>query len=722
MSASIRSHLALLVFALAVPMAGLVGYNIYRDILDAVGQAKSSLRILATTMANNTSRKLGAARDTLERLARRPRVMAVDESLCDDVLKDLHSLYPGFSNIVYTNMDGRTICSAVPPPGGRVVDVGRTEWFRKVVAERRFGIGKPHVGPITGKWVSVLSLPIWNDRQEMVGTINLPLDLNAYDPGIPEQYLPPNSRYGFIDAEGTLIWRNADPENVIGTRPDTGGARKVAEVRDGEFESIGVDGIARFYSVVPVPGTGLVSFIGVPADTIYAKAREKAAVSAAVSLLGLAAFALLTLALARRIENPVRSLAAAVRAIGAGDAGVRARPSGPAELRDMATEFNAMVDARLRSDAMFREITESMREAFWIVTPDWRTVKYISPAYESIWGEPAAKLYENGLHWLEAVPEAHRAALQAAMPAPEQLGHCEVVQFPDYPIRRPDGTERWISARAYPVRDAQGAVIHFAGIAEDITERKLAQSELERHRGHLEELVRERTAAVEQALREQEAFSYSVSHDLRAPLRAINGFAEILLESEAAALSEEGKRLLDRVARNASRMGNLIDDILEYSRSSRQDMVARNVDLHGLAQAIADELKAGYPDAVVDIGRLPTVVGDPTMLAQVMQNLIGNALKFSAKRALPKVEVGLSEIDGERVFFVRDNGAGFEMQYAGKLFGMFQRMHDESQFPGTGVGLAIVKRLVERHGGRIWAESAPDRGAAFFFTLGPACA
>jgi PAS domain S-box-containing protein len=722
MPASIRSHLTLLVVALAVPLAALVGYNVYRDTQEAVNQAKVSLRILATIMATNTGRKIAVARETLERLAARPLVRAVDEARCDEALKDLHALNPGYSNIVYTDMQGRAVCSAVAQPGGKPVNVGQTEWHRKVVAEQRFGIGKPHIGPITGKWVTVLSLPIWNDSREMVGAIHLPLDLSAYDPGIPTQYLPPDSRYGFFGADGIMIWRNEDPEKVIGTRPNAEAARRIVEVRDGEFESLAVDGVVRFFSVVPVPEADWVAFIGVPSDSITTKAREHALVGAGISLLGLAAFVVLTLVLARRIEKPVQSLAAAVHAIGAGNAGVRARPSGPAELRDMATAFNAMVDERLRSEAMFREITESMREAFWIVTPDWRKVKYISPAYEAIWGEPVARLYENGLHWIEAVPEAHRPALQAVIPATESYDRCEVVQFPDFPIRRPDGTERWISARAYPVRNAQGAVVHFTGISEDITERKRAEAELERHRGHLEELVGTRTAALEQALREQESFSYSVSHDLRAPLRAINGFAEILLDSESAALSEEGKRLLDRIARNASRMGQLIDDILEYSRSSRREMKVEEIDLRGMAQNLAEELQIGYPDAVVEIGPLPRLRGDPTMLTQVLQNLIGNALKFSARREKPTVEVGSRETNGEWVIYVRDNGAGFDMQYAGKLFGMFQRMHHESQFPGTGVGLAIVKRLVERHGGSVWAESLPDQGATFFFSLGKAAA
>ncbi len=719
MPASIRSHLTVLVVALALPLSALVGYNIYRDTLDAVDQAKSSLRILATTMATNTSRKVDAARETLQRLAQRPLVRAVDETRCDAVLKDLHTLNPGFSNIVYTNLQGRAICSALPQPGGRPVNVSDTAWFRKVMAQKRFTVGPPHIGPITGKWVSVLSLPVLDDQGKMVGTINTPLDLNAFDPGIPDQLLPPDSRYGLFDADGVMLWRNADPEKVIGTRPNAEAARRIAEVRDGEFESLAVDGVVRFFSVVPVADTGWVAFVGVPAPTIYAKAKEKALIGSVVSLAALVAMVLLMLALARRIGRPIQSLADAVHAVGAGDVQVRAQPSGPTELREVAAAFNAMVDARLKSEALFREVTESIREAFCIMSPDWRHARYVNPAYARIWGEPGETLYQDGMSWLKAVPEEYHAALRAAIPAPEALGECEAIQFPHFPIVRPDGALRWIAARAYPVRDAAAEVSHFAAIAEDITERKRAEDELVDHRSHLEELVAARTTALKQALDEQEAFSYSVSHDLRAPLRAINGFAAVLLQSERGALSDAGKSLLDRIARSAERMGQLIDDILEYSRSSRQEMAPRQVDLRKLAQEVAAELLPARPAVAIDIGPLPLVHGDPTMLAQVLQNLLGNALKFSANNTTPRVTVGFTNRADAQVFFVRDNGAGFDLKYASKLFGMFQRMHHESEFPGTGVGLAIVKRLIERHGGHIWAESEPGRGATFYFTLAP---
>lgn len=249
--------------------------------------------------------------------------------------------------------------------------------------------------------------------------------------------------------------------------------------------------------------------------------------------------------------------------------------------------------------------------------------------------------------------------------------------------------------------------------------RRLADAEesLQAMNESLEERVAERTQELEVANRELEAFSYSVSHDLRAPLRAINGFSQIILETDAEHISDEGKRMFDRVMRNSNRMGQLIDDILEYSRAGRSQLEKTKVDMGALAGAVAKDLAEDYPSTTVDLSPLPVVDADRAMLRQILENLIGNAYKYSAGREHPLIEIGMQRENGATVFFVRDNGVGFDMQYAGKLFGMFQRMHTDGQFPGTGVGLAIVKRLIERHGGRVWAESQHGRGSTFFFTL-----
>lgn len=284
--------------------------------------------------------------------------------------------------------------------------------------------------------------------------------------------------------------------------------------------------------------------------------------------------------------------------------------------------------------------------------------------------------------------------------------------------RRKNGDYYWESAIIQGITTERGEVMNFLAIKEDITDRVAAERKIRELQATLEKRIDERTRAMSLAVKDLESFSYSVSHDLRAPLRAITGFSQILLETEAQNLSEEGQALLDRVVINGQRMANLIDDILEYSRAGRSEPRLNELDLSRMARDIAAELSSDYPRAVVNVAELPKTKGDATMLRQVMTNLISNAMKFSCKRSDPLVEVGCREEEGKTVFFVRDNGAGFDMQYASHLFGMFQRLHSTNEFPGTGVGLAIVKRLVERHGGSIWAESLPGQGATFSFTLG----
>jgi light-regulated signal transduction histidine kinase (bacteriophytochrome) len=237
---------------------------------------------------------------------------------------------------------------------------------------------------------------------------------------------------------------------------------------------------------------------------------------------------------------------------------------------------------------------------------------------------------------------------------------------------------------------------------------------LKAHAGELEGKVRERTAALEAANRELESFSYSVSHDLRAPLRAIDGYARMLDEDYAGRLDAEAQRLIGVVRANARKMGQLIDDLLAFSRLGRQAAVSVPLDMTRLARETADELRG---ERVVHCAELPSTHGDAALLKQVWSNLIGNALKYSGKKADARVEVGAREAPGEHVYWVRDNGAGFDMRYADKLFGVFQRLHRADEFEGTGVGLAIVQRIVTRHGGRVWAEGRPGEGACFYFAL-----
>jgi PAS domain S-box-containing protein len=259
----------------------------------------------------------------------------------------------------------------------------------------------------------------------------------------------------------------------------------------------------------------------------------------------------------------------------------------------------------------------------------------------------------------------------------------------------------------------------FLSVLRDITENRRTQHELEQLNAHLEQRVSDRTAELEASNRELEAFSYSVSHDLRAPLRAVNGFAQILLDEHAEGLTDKGRHHLGTICEGAQKMGRLIDDLLAFSRLNRAPLKKQTVDTTRLVRGVLEDLlpQKDVRQVEVAMGPLPVCEADPDLLRQVWVNLLSNALKYTQKREVSRVEIGSIPGGTGTVYFVRDNGTGFEMRYVHKLFGVFQRLHRSEDYEGTGVGLAIVQRIIHRHGGRVWAEGEPNKGATFYFTL-----
>jgi PAS domain S-box-containing protein len=304
----------------------------------------------------------------------------------------------------------------------------------------------------------------------------------------------------------------------------------------------------------------------------------------------------------------------------------------------------------------------------------------------------------------------------------------------NYPlaIRNVSGDVMDVLCNASTYCDAKGQVIGVFAAARDITYRRKAEAELAKYQQHLEELVAERTtdlAAANQALssanRELETFAYSVSHDLRAPLRAIDGFSHMLQEDYGDKLDAEAQRLIRVVRDGVEKMARLIDDILAFSRTVRREMATSVIDMTALVQAILTDLAPAMSgrDIKLKVTSLPKMRGDREMMQRVWMNLLDNAIKFTARKDNALIEVGSYPEANDTVYFVKDNGAGFDMNFVGKLFGVFQRLHAPQDFPGTGAGLAIVKRIVGRHGGRVWAEGKVGEGAAFYFTVpqqGPA--
>jgi PAS domain S-box-containing protein len=292
----------------------------------------------------------------------------------------------------------------------------------------------------------------------------------------------------------------------------------------------------------------------------------------------------------------------------------------------------------------------------------------------------------------------------------------------EYRLQRPDGQVIWVSGSAAPVVDTLGRTEGWLGTVVDVTERRRHEEELRQNRdaiGALSQDLAKRAAALQSANRELESFSYSVSHDLRTPLRAIDGFTRALEEDYGPGLDQQARHYIERVRRATRRMGQIIDDLLELSRVARGDLRLETVDLTALALEVDAGLRSAHAERDVRFTAAPGLLarGDPSLLRLVLENLLGNAWKYTSRQAHARIEFGCRSDGAEPAYFVRDNGAGFDMAYADKLFGAFQRLHDPSEFPGSGIGLATVARIVARHGGRVFAEGAEGRGACFYFTL-----
>ncbi len=381
-----------------------------------------------------------------------------------------------------------------------------------------------------------------------------------------------------------------------------------------------------------------------------------------------------------------------------------------------ATAERARVEESLReSEENFRLLVEGVNDyAIFMLNPAGRIVSWNAGA-ERIYGYPANEIIGRHFLSVHVGEDIERGEPERELQIAEAEGRFE---SEGRRVRR-DGSHFWANTIMTALRDPDGRLRGFSWVTRDITERRRAEEAIRALNTELEQRVVERTAQLEAANKELEAFSYSVSHDLRAPLRSIDGFSLALLEDYADRLDEDGKDSLQRVRAASQRMAELIDDLLELSRVTRTEMRREAVDLSALVRAITAELQRTAPERQAEfiIAEGLKATADTRLLRIALENLLGNAWKFTGKTEQARIEFGQRRQEGRPVFYVRDNGAGFDMAYANKLFGAFQRLHGATEFPGTGIGLATVYRIIRRHGGQVWAEGSLGEGAAFYFTL-----
>jgi PAS domain S-box-containing protein len=376
------------------------------------------------------------------------------------------------------------------------------------------------------------------------------------------------------------------------------------------------------------------------------------------------------------------------------------------------TEIQRAEDALRESERKFRETVINLDEGYYSVTLDGELLDH-NQAFNRIFGfDITQDLKGSSLPDFWQEPEQRKEYLMAFAATGSIINY-------QINAKTQQGKNITVLASAHMVKDVNNQPQRIEGIFLDISERIRIEAEIRSLNEELEQRVLLRTAQLAASNKELEAFSYSVSHDLRAPLRAIDGFSRIVLEEYAPKLDDEGRRLLDVITVNTRKMGHLIDDLLAFSRLSRQQMAPAPINLAVMAKVVFSELKSLEKGRRIEfiIGALPTAHGDYSMLYLVLQNLLANAIKFTRKRPRAKIELAGQAGKDENIYQVKDNGVGFDMEYVDKLFGVFQRLHGADEFEGTGVGLAIVQRIVQRHGGRVWAESAAKGGATFFFSL-----
>ncbi len=378
------------------------------------------------------------------------------------------------------------------------------------------------------------------------------------------------------------------------------------------------------------------------------------------------------------------------------------------------TDAERAEQALRESEQRYRSLVSALTSVVWVSDPDGA---FVTPqvSWERYTGQ-TFKEYK-GFGWIEAMHPDDRKRLMEEWNTAFQTANR--IETGGRIWNAETKSYRHFLVRAVPIRNADATIREWVGTVTDVNDRKVAEEEIHRLNAELEQRVLERTAELANTNQELEAFTYSVSHDLRSPLRHIDAYAQILQEEFAPELPEVGKGYLNRIRNGTQNMGHLVDDLLNLARVGRTELTFQPANLKEIVEEVIEDLSSETEKRKIEwhIGDLPSVECDRGLIKQVFANLVSNAVKYSRPREVAKIEIDLTTARGQRAIYVRDNGVGFNMKYANKLFGVFQRLHKAEEFEGTGVGLATVERIVRKHGGEIWVEAEPDKGATFYFTM-----
>ena len=742
LSAGKRRHFAIissLAFAAIVAVAIYSYFAIYRELTESALARRSSLSDLtAATLSEKFKRAIDVSTSLATRVRFRDLIEAGEWSAAARILRDAPADFEFAERIGLIDLQGALLAGVpeVPVPGRQ--NFSDRDWFQ---AARD---GKPHVSHIFRRAappqenVFVAAVPIRSSKGQLLGVLVVQMAVGRFFDWIKAIDIGANGLIYVVDPRGMLAFHPTLP--LRSELVDFSSVRAVRQALQGKrgVETMlnPVEREERVSAFAPVPGSGWGVVVAEPTAAVFETRNRLLGLALGAYLLVLvffAAFVVNRVALYReRVEEQRRAIAE--REGNAEEVRRRAQDAFArhTERLRIVQEIDRAIVAEVKPEAIAAAVLQPMRdllnvkrviinmldhgtgEAEWMAAAGQRRT-HVGPGVRfpmRLLGDvEALKRGEAQTIDSRTLPEgAARDALLATgvnyyMAVPMIVGGKLIAALSF-------GGER----NVFPEEQVRIAREVAMQLAIAISQARL----FERVKQQAEELelrVRERTAELQAANKELESFSYSVSHDLRAPLRAIDGYALMLAEDYGDRLDDEGRRLLKVVRASAEHMGQLIDDLLRFSQVGRRPLMLMTLDMRALAGEVVADATQLHPKARIELGALPAATGDRALLRQVWSNLVGNAVKYSARAASPRVEISGISNDRESIYTVRDNGAGFDMRYYEKLFSVFQRLHREDEFEGTGVGLAIVHRVVARHGGRVWGEGAVGKGASFHFAL-----
>lgn len=732
----IRAALVLLVLILIGPVLALLIFTSFSEQDSALEKARGRARIEAQLRASAQQQLFEGVRHLLIVVGHSPAILEPYSQPCSAYLRDLQEHFPQYAHLGFAHANGNLLCRSAP--GSDPVYVGDRQYFKNAISSGRFTVGEYLVSRVLKKPAIALSIPVYTKTQELHGVLYGVLDLEGLQKQFVSAPMAPGMTDVIMDANGVVLASAGEHIHKAGAPlPEQFRVPLPQGPHATQSEGDGKEWVVALRSTDPVGGGAWVASF-VSKENILRPAVERLR----NQLLILLAITLAALLLAwymgdRLLVGPIERMLQKVKSIERGETRT-SQPSATTRVRELAQIDNGIDELvttlAARSAQRDQAMADLQAQAQNLAASERRYRAQFDASPQPMWAfdiETLAFLVVNDAavaHYGYSREEFMRMTLANIRPSEdvplllEGLSNIRQKEVAAERVlrrhRRKDGEIINVEVASHAL-DWNGRPARVA-IAYDVTSRELAKKSWAQLHATLEQQVAQRTRELELANHELEAFSYSVSHDLRAPLQAIDGFSGALAQKYGNQLPAQANHYLQRIRAGAVHMNAVIDDLLSLSRTARAVVQRKPISLASVARATVDRLRQQHPDRHVNvvIEESLTADCDAGLVAVLFDNLIGNAWKFTSRTPDAEIRVGsVASADEGAIFFVSDNGAGFDMAHAVKLFKPFERLHTVSEFEGTGIGLAIVQRIVQRHGGRVWAESESGRGAQFFFTL-----